>query len=444
MYGVRHSGSKACLHAYDDSRRATPDAAGSTACATMDAMSTSTDPTPRRVSARVAAITESATLAVDAKAKAKKAAGEDIVGFGAGEPDFPTPPAIVAAAEKACSDPKNHRYTPAGGLPELKAAIAAKTLRDSGYAVTAAQVLVTNGGKQAVYQAFAALCDPGDEVLLPAPYWTTYPEAVKLAGGVPVDVVTTEEQGYRVSVEQLEAARTPRTKALLWCSPSNPTGAVASRAEVEAVGRWALEHGIWVVADEIYEHLVYGDAEHVSMPVAVPELADTCVVINGVAKTYAMTGWRVGWLIGPLDVVKAATNLQSHATSNVGNIAQVAALEAVSGDLSAVADMRAAFDRRRKTMVRLLSAIPGVQCPEPQGAFYVYPSVKGVLGKTLRGTLIQSSAQLAELVLDEVGVAVVPGEAFGTPGYFRLSYALGDADLEKGVGRLAALLAEAQ
>jgi len=410
----------------------------------MDAMSTSTDPTPRRVSARVAAITESATLAVDAKAKAKKAAGEDIVGFGAGEPDFPTPPAIVAAAEKACSDPKNHRYTPAGGLPELKAAIAAKTLRDSGYAVTAAQVLVTNGGKQAVYQAFAALCDPGDEVLLPAPYWTTYPEAVKLAGGVPVVVVTTEEQGYRVSVEQLEAARTPRTKALLWCSPSNPTGAVASRAEVEAVGRWALEHGIWVVADEIYEHLVYGDAEHVSMPVAVPELADTCVVINGVAKTYAMTGWRVGWLIGPLDVVKAATNLQSHATSNVGNIAQVAALEAVSGDLSAVADMRAAFDRRRKTMVRLLSAIPGVQCPEPQGAFYVYPSVKGVLGKTLRGTLIQSSAQLAELVLDEVGVAVVPGEAFGTPGYFRLSYALGDADLEKGVGRLAALLAEAR
>ncbi|MCW2613818.1 MAG: aspartate aminotransferase [Frankiales bacterium] len=397
-----------------------------------------------RVSARVGGIAESATLAVDAKAKAKKAAGEDVVGFGAGEPDFPTPPAIVAAAAAACSDPRNHRYTPAGGLPELKAAVAAKTARDSGYQVTAAQVLITNGGKQAVYEAFAALVDPGDEVLLPAPYWTTYPEAIKLAGGVPVDVVTTEEQGYRVTVEQLEAARTERTKVLLWCSPSNPTGAVASPAEVEAVGRWALEHGIWVVADEIYEHLVYGDATHVSMPVVVPELADTCVVVNGVAKTYAMTGWRVGWLIGPLDVVKAATNLQSHATSNVSNVAQVAALAAVTGDLSAVAEMRAAFDRRRRTMVRLLSAIPGVECPEPFGAFYCYPSVKGVLGKAIRGRTPTTSAELAELVLDEVGVAVVPGEAFGTPGYFRLSYALGDADLEKGVGRLADLLSEAE
>ena len=401
--------------------------------------------TPRtRVSARVGGIAESATLAVDAKAKAKKAAGEDVVGFGAGEPDFPTPDAVVAAAQAACADPRNHRYTPAGGLPELKDAIVAKTARDSGLQVGAAQVLVTNGGKQAVYEAFAALLDPGDEVLLPAPYWTTYPEAVRLAGGVPVDVVTTEDQGYRVTVEQLEAARTERTKVLLWCSPSNPTGAVASPEEVRAVGEWAVEHGVWVVADEIYEHLVYGDAEHVSMPVAVPALADTCVVVNGVAKTYAMTGWRVGWLIGPADVVKAATNLQSHATSNVSNVAQVAAVAALTGDLSAVAEMRAAFDRRRQTMVRLLDAIPGVECPEPHGAFYCYPSVKGVLGRTLRGRTPQSSAELAELVLDEVGVAVVPGEAFGTPGYFRLSYALGDADLEKGVGRLAELLAEAE
>jgi aspartate/methionine/tyrosine aminotransferase len=397
----------------------------------------------RRVSQRIGSIAESATLAVDAKAKAKKAAGEDVVGFGAGEPDFPTPAPIVEAAVAACSDPANHHYTPAGGLPELKAAIAAKTKRDSGYDVAAAQVLVTNGGKQAVYEAFATLLDPGDEVLLPAPYWTTYPEAVKLAGGVPVDVVTTEEQGYRVTVAQLEAARTERTKVLLWCSPSNPTGAVASPAEVEAIGRWALEHAIWVVADEIYEHLVYGDAEHVSMPVVVPELADQCVVVNGVAKTYAMTGWRVGWLIGPADVVKAATNLQSHATSNVSNVAQRAALAAVSGDLSAVAEMRSAFDRRRQLMVKLLRGIPGVECPEPQGAFYAYPSVKGLLGKSLRGKEITSSAQLAEQVLDEAGVAVVPGEAFGTPGYFRLSYALGDADLEKGVGRLASLLSEA-
>jgi aspartate aminotransferase len=397
-----------------------------------------------RVSRRIAGIAESATLAVDAKAKAKKAAGEDVVGFGAGEPDFPTPAPIVEAAAAACHEPKNHRYTPAGGLPELKEAVAAKTRRDSGYDVTAAQVLITNGGKQAVYAAFATLLDPGDEVLLPAPYWTTYPEAIKLAGGVPVDVVTTEEQGYRVAVGQLEAARTERTKALLWCSPSNPTGAVASPEEVEAVGRWALEHGIWVVADEIYEHLVYGDAQHVSMPVVVPELAGQCVVVNGVAKTYAMTGWRVGWLIGPADVVKGATNLQSHATSNVSNVAQVAALAAVSGDLEAVAEMRAAFDRRRQAMVRMLNAIPGVECPEPEGAFYAYPSVKALLGKRLRGRVVESSAQLAELVLDEAGVAVVPGEAFGTPGYFRLSYALGDADLEKGITRLGALLAEAE
>jgi len=400
-------------------------------------------PPVRRVSARIGGIAESATLAVDAKAKAKKAAGEDVIGFGAGEPDFPTPDAIVAAAVAACKDPANHRYTPAGGLPALKAAIASKTARDSGWAVNASQVLVTNGGKQAVYAAFATILDPGDEVLLPAPYWTTYPEAIKLAGGVPVDVVTTEDQGYRVTVEQLEAARTPRTKALVWCSPSNPTGAVASPAEVEAVGRWAVEHGIWVVADEIYEHLVYGDAVHASMPVVVPELADTCIVVNGVAKTYAMTGWRVGWLIGPADVVTGATNLQSHATSNVANVSQRAALQAVAGDLSAVAEMRAAFDRRRQLMVRLLNDIPGITCPEPQGAFYCYPSVKALLGKTLRGRVVTSSTELAEVVLDEAGVAVVPGEAFGTPGYFRLSYALGDEDLEKGVRRMGALLAEA-
>ncbi len=398
----------------------------------------------RRVSARIGNIAESATLAVDAKAKAKKAAGEDVVGFGAGEPDFPTPAKVVAAAEAACSQPKYHRYTPAPGLPELREAIAAKTLRDSGYAVTASQVLVTNGGKQAVYEAFATLLDPGDEVLLPAPYWTTYPEAIKLAGGVPVEVHTDEGAGYLPTVAQLEAARTERTKVLLWCSPSNPTGAVAPRALVEAVGRWAVEHGVWVVADEIYEHLVYGGAEHVSMPVAVPELADTCVVVNGVAKTYAMTGWRVGWLIGPADVVKGAANLQSHATSNVSNVAQVAALEAVSGDLDAVATMREAFDRRRQTMVAMLNGIDGVTCPVPEGAFYVYPSVKGVLGRQIRGRRPQTSAELAELLLDEVGVAVVPGEAFGTPGYFRLSYALGDDDLVKGVTRIQELLGEAQ
>ncbi|TYB52736.1 pyridoxal phosphate-dependent aminotransferase [Nonomuraea sp. PA05] len=399
--------------------------------------------TRSRISARISAISESATLAVDAKAKAMKAAGRPVIGFGAGEPDFPTPGYIVEAAIEAARDPRFHKYTPAGGLPELKQAIAAKTLRDSGYAAEASQVLVTNGGKQAVYQAFATLLDPGDEVLVVAPYWTTYPEAIKLAGGVQVDVVTDESTGYLATVDQLEAARTDRTKVLLFVSPSNPTGAVYSREETVAIGRWAAEHGLWVVTDEIYEHLVYGGAEFTSIATAVPELGDRVVILNGVAKTYAMTGWRVGWLIGPSDVVKAATNLQSHATSNVSNVAQMAALAAVSGDLSAVAEMRAAFDRRRQAMVRMLNDIPGVFCPEPKGAFYAYPSVKELIGKELRGRRPQSSSELAELILEEAEVAVVPGEAFGTPGYFRLSYALGDDDLAEGVSRMSKLLAEA-
>jgi aspartate aminotransferase len=399
-------------------------------------------PDRSRISARVGAIAESATLAVDAKAKALKAAGRDVIGFGAGEPDFATPEPIVAAAIAACSDPAMHHYTPAGGLPALRQAIAVKTARDSGYEVTAAQVLVTNGGKQAVYEAFATLLDPGDEVLLPAPYWTTYPEAIRLAGGVPVAVETDTASGYLASVEQLEAARTDRTKVLLYCSPSNPTGAVYPPAAVEAIGRWAVEHGLWVMTDEIYEHLLYDGVSAPSMPVVVPELADHCVVLNGVAKTYAMTGWRVGWMIGPTDIVSAATNLQSHATSNVSNVAQAAALAAVSGDLSAAAMMRDRFDVRRKTMVAMLSEIPGVECPTPQGAFYCFPSVKALLGKPLRGRTPATSAELAELVLDEVEVAVVPGEAFGAPGCFRLSYALSDEDLAEGVGRLAKLLGE--
>lgn len=401
-------------------------------------------PTSRRVSARIGSIAESATLAVDGKAKALRAAGRPVIGFGAGEPDFPTPDYIIEAAVEACRQVRYHRYTPALGLPELREAVAAKTRRDSGYQVDPSQVVITNGGKQAVYEAFATLVDPGDEVLLPTPYWTTYPEAIRLAGGVPVGVVTDETSGYRATVAQLDAARTPRTKVLLFCSPSNPTGAVYPPAEVAAIGRWAVENDIWVITDEIYEHLVYGDARHVSMPAAVPELADRCVVVNGVAKTYAMTGWRVGWLIGPPDVVKAAGNLQSHLTSNVANVSQVAALAALTGDLTAVATMRAAFDCRRQTMVRMLNEIAGVTCPEPQGAFYAYPSVKALLGRELRGRRPATSAELAELVLEEAEVALVPGEAFGTPGYFRLSYALGDDDLVEGVARLQKLLAEAR
>ena len=397
-----------------------------------------------RVSARIGAIAESATLAVDAKAKALRAAGRPVIGFGAGEPDFPTPDYIVEAAVAAAKDPANHKYTPAGGLPALKEAIAAKTLRDSGYEIDPRDVLVTNGGKQAVYQAFAAIVDPGDEVLLPAPYWTTYPEAIRLAGGVPVEVFAGVDQEYLVTVEQLEAARTPRTKALLFCSPSNPTGAVYSPAQTEAIGRWAVEHGVWVITDEIYEHLTYDDAVFTPIVKVVPELADTAIVLNGVAKTYAMTGWRVGWLVGPNDVVKAATNLQSHLTSNVANVSQRAAIAALTGDLSAVAAMRTAFDRRRTTMVGLLRQIDGVVVPTPKGAFYAYPSVEGVLGRTIRGVTPTTSAELAALILDQAEVAVVPGEAFGPSGFLRLSYALGDDDLAEGVGRIVSLLAEAR
>jgi aspartate/methionine/tyrosine aminotransferase len=403
-----------------------------------------TEPTPRtRVSRRVGSIAESATLAVDAKAKALKASGRPVIGFGAGEPDFPTPDYIVAAAVKAAQDPANHRYTPAAGLPDLRKAIVDKTFRDSHYQVTVDQVLVTNGGKHAVYNTFAALLDPGDEVLLPAPYWTTYPEAIKLAGGTTVEVFAGEDQNYLVSVEQLEAARTPQTKALMFCSPSNPTGAVYSPEQIRGIGRWAVANGIWVITDEIYEHLTYDGARSVSMPVEVPELADTCVVLNGVAKTYAMTGWRVGWMIGPRDVIKAATNLQSHSTSNVSNIPQRAAIAALTGSLDAVEMMKVAFDRRRRTIVAMLNDIEGVHCPVPTGAFYVYPSVKGLLGKTIRGRVCTTSAELAALILDEVEVAVVPGEAFGPSGYLRLSYALGDDDLAEGVARLQTLLGEA-
>ena len=387
-------------------------------------------------------MSESATLAVDAKAKALVAAGRPVIGFGAGEPDFPTPEYIVSAAVEACRDPRWHRYSPAGGLPALKEAIAHKTLRDSGWEIGADQVLVTNGGKQALYNAFAALLNPGDEVLLPAPYWTTYPESIALAGGVPVEIPTDETTGYRASIEQLEAARTPRTTMLVFVSPSNPTGAVYSPAEVEAIGTWAAENGLWVVTDEIYEHLVYGNAVFSSMPVVVPQLTDQCVVINGVAKTYAMTGWRVGWMIGPKDVVKAATNLQSHATSNVANVSQIAALAAVSGDLAAVEDMKVAFDRRRRLIVEALNRIPDVECPTPEGAFYVYPSVKGVLGTDIRDHRPASSAELAALILDEVEVAVVPGEAFGTPGYLRLSYATSEDKITEGIARIATLLSE--
>lgn len=395
-----------------------------------------------RIASRVAAIAESATLAVDAKAKALRAQGEPVIGFGAGEPDFPTPQHIVDAAIAACSDSRNHRYTPAAGLPELREAIAAKTRRDSGYDVDGKQVLVTNGGKHAVYNTVLTLVDDGDEVLLPAPFWTTYPEPIRLAGGVPVVLPTDESTGFRVTVDQLEASWTPRTKALFFVSPSNPTGAVYPAFEVEAIGRWAAERGVWVITDEIYEHLTYGDHEFSSIATLVPELRDRCVVLNGVAKTYAMTGWRVGWMIGPPDVIAAATNLQSHATSNVANVSQRAALAAVTGPLDCVVEMRAAFERRGHSMVKHLEGIPGVAVLQPEGAFYAFPNLSAYVGRTIRGREIGSTLDLCAVLLEEAKVAVVPGEAFGAPGYARLSFALGDDDLGEGCTRIADLLGE--
>jgi aspartate/methionine/tyrosine aminotransferase len=398
----------------------------------------------QRISTRIGRIAESATLAIDSKAKALKASGQNVIGFGAGEPDFPTPEHIVAAAVEATHHLAYHHYTPAGGLPELRAAVARKTLRDSGYEVATEQVMISNGGKHALYNAILTTVDDGDEVILPAPYWVTYPELIRLAGGSVVELPTTEDTGFRVTVDQLEAATTDRTKMLIFVSPSNPSGAVYLPEEVEAIGRWAADRGIWVLTDEIYEHLVYGDAKFSSMPTLVPDLAERCIVINGVAKTYAMTGWRVGWMIAPNDVVKAALSLQSHSTSNVSNIAQAAALAAVSGDLRAVEDMRDAFDRRRVTMHKMLNEIPGIVCREPEGAFYAFPSLKGVLGKTIRGTAVTTSMELVDVILGEAQVAIVPGEAFGAPGYARLSYALGDDDLVEGITRLGDLLGEAR
>jgi len=400
---------------------------------------TVTDANFPRISKRIAAIAESATLKVDAKAKALQAAGRPVISYAAGEPDFATPAHIVEAALAAVADPKNHRYTPAVGLPELREAIAQKTLRDSGTNVTAAQVVVTNGGKQAVYQAFAAIVDPGDEVLMPTPYWTTYPEAIRLAGGVPVEVFAGSDQNYLVTVEQLEAARTSKSKVLLFVSPSNPTGSVYSREQVEAIGKWALEKGLWVISDEIYQNLTYDGLKAYSITEVVPELADRTIMVNGVAKTYAMTGWRLGWMVGPLDAMKAAGNLQSHLSSNVSNISQRAALAALTGPQDEVDAMREAFDRRRKLAVAELNKIPGWVAPMPQGAFYVYSDVSGLLGKEWGGKVINTSLELCDYILDAAEVALVPGEAFGPSGYVRLSYALGDAQLLEGIQRLQKL-----
>jgi aspartate aminotransferase len=392
-----------------------------------------------RISHRIGSIAESATLKVDGKAKALQAAGKPVISFAAGEPDFPTPAHIVEAAVLAARDPKNHRYTPAAGLPELREAIAVKTKRDSGTEVTAAQVVVTNGGKQAVYQAFATILDPGDEVLVPTPFWTTYPEAIHLAGGVPVEIFSGSDQGYLVTVEQLEEARTARTKVLLFVSPSNPTGAVHSREEVEAIGKWAYEHGLWVITDEIYQNLTYDGLKAYSITEVVPELIDRTIMVNGVAKTYAMTGWRLGWMAGPLDAMKAAANLQSHLSSNVSNISQRAAIAALTGPQDEVLAMRDAFDRRRLIAVDELNKISGWVAPTPQGAFYVYSDVTGLFGKSWGGKEINTSLELCDYMLDAAEVALVPGEAFGPSGYVRLSYALGDAQLLEGIQRLQKL-----
>ncbi|MBL3699480.1 pyridoxal phosphate-dependent aminotransferase [Leucobacter luti] len=392
------------------------------------------------LSRKISRIAESATLKVDAKAKQLQAAGRPVISYAAGEPNFATPPHIVEAARTALDDPGNFRYTPATGLPELREAIAAKTARDSGWDAAPSQIIVTNGGKQAVYQAFQVLLNPGDEVIVPSPYWTTYPEAIQLADGVPVDVFAGADQGYKVTVEQLEAARTERTRVLLFVSPSNPTGAVYSPEETRAIGEWAERNGLWVVSDEIYQNLVYDGVRAVSIAEAVPALRDRTILVNGVAKSYAMTGWRLGWMVGPPAAIKLAANLQSHLTSNVNNIAQRAVIEALNGTQEPVEEMRRAFDRRRRVIVEELNKIDGFHCPTPEGAFYAYVDVSAALGREIRGITPATSLELADLILSEAEVAAVPGEAFGQSGYLRFSYALADTALLEGVQRVQALL----
>ena len=387
------------------------------------------------ISQRVATLSESVTMAITAKANALRAAGRAVIGFAAGEPDFATPAHIVEAAIAACSDPRNHHYTPAIGLPELRDAVVASTAEHSGFVVERSNVVISNGGKGALFAALATLLDPGDEVLLPSPYWVTYPEAISLFGGVAKIIPTTVADGFRVSVEELEVAVTARTKALIFVSPSNPSGAVYPPDEVAAIGRWAAERGIWVITDEIYDHLLYGDARHVSMPVVAQEVAERCIVINGTAKTFAMTGWRVGWAIAPTAVAAAMGRFQSHSMSNVGNVSQRAALAALTGPMGPVDEMRRVFDKRRQAMHRLLSEIPGLEVRESEGAFYAFPSVVGLLGRPLGGHTASSSLELADLLLEEIEIAVVPGEAFGAPGYCRLSFALADEDLVEGLER---------
>lgn len=399
-----------------------------------------TERTPA-LSRKLSAIAESATLKVDAKAKALAAEGKPVISFAAGEPDFATPQFIVDAADVALTDPASYRYTPASGLPALREAIAAKTLRDSGLAADPSQVVVTNGGKQAVYQAFQAVVNPGDEVLLPAPYWTTYPEAIKLADGIPVEVFAGADQDYKVTVDQLEAARTPRTTVLVFVSPSNPTGSIYSADETLAIAEWALKHGIWIISDEIYQNLDYDNGTATSIVRALPDIAGQTILVNGVAKTYAMTGWRVGWMVGPASAIKVAANLQSHLTSNVNNIAQKAAIAALTGPQTEAERFRDAFNKRRHLIISELSKIEGMRVPMPGGAFYAYPDVRGLLGRTWGGVTPTTSLELADLILDQAEVAVVPGEAFGPSGYIRLSYALGDDKLLEGVQRMQQLFA---
>ncbi len=392
------------------------------------------------ISRRVSAISESATLAMDRRARELTAAGENIISFAAGEPDFATPSAIVDAAIAACSDLRMQHYTPAAGLPELREAIAASVRSGPSNAISASNVLVTSGTKQAVAHAFTTLLDPGDEVLITSPYWVTFPEAVALAGGVPVIVPTDESRGFRASVDEIERHVTPRTKALLFVSPSNPTGAVYSESQMKEIGDWLLERGLWAVSDEIYQRFTYGDAVFHSLPDVVPELAQQTIRFNGVSKSYAMTGWRVGWMIGPEPVIAAAGNLQSHVCGNISNVSQWAALAALRSGTGSIEVMRQAFANRREVILGELDKLPGFECPPPEGAFYVFPSVTGVLGREIAGRRIDSSEQLAGLLLDRAKVAVVPGEAFGAPGHLRFSYALADDLLVEGMARVHQLL----
>ena len=378
-------------------------------------------------------IKPSGTMAISNKSRELKSQGKPVIGFGAGEPDFPSPDYVVDAAIKAAADPKNHKYSPAAGLESLRQIIAKTTKDYSGFEINSDNVIVSNGGKQSILTAFLSILDPGDEVIIPAPYWTTYPEAVKIAGGTPVFIETEKSNNFKVTVEQLEKSKSKNTKMLVWCSPSNPTGVVYSKEEAEEIYEWIFKNDLWILSDELYEHLVYEGETSPSPAIYDPELKNT-IIVNGVSKSYSMTGWRVGWLIGNKSVIGLGKKIQSQATSNVSNVSQLAAEAALLNGLEVTNEMKIAFNRRRLFATEKIKSIPNLNVVDSTGAFYLFVDVSHYCsGKNGLNT----SEEFCDWLLENYFIAFVPGEVFGTPGFMRLSYALSDEDLDNGLSRLS-------